>query len=285
VLTGRTGGEDRARLRAMMRSLSNLSLSLGALAAGVAVQIDTSLAYRSTLLLDAATFALAAGVFGFFLPGFNLLPRPVGESPAGVFTDYRYLAVTLINGVMTMHYGVLVVVLPIWIIQYTRAPAWTVSAILVLNTALIVMFQVAASRAVIGLRSASVWFTRSGMIFFVTCAAFATTSHLSAWWATIAFLATVAVYTLGELWHAAASFEFSYGLAPDHALGRYQGVFGTGVGAGNALAPAVLLALCPIAGGAGWILAGTIFAAAGTAVRFLPLPLAEGAGQPLRGAA
>ncbi|MBT0773590.1 MFS transporter [Kineosporia sp. J2-2] len=274
VLTGRIGGQDRARLRAMIRSATNLSVSLGALAAGVAVQFDTSAAYRSTLLLDALTFALAACVFGLFLPRFAPVPPAPGGGPSGNFPDVRYLAVTAVNGVMTMHYGVLATVLPIWVVQYTRAPAWVVSGLLVLNTVMIVMLQVAASRAATGLAGARRWFARSGAVFLITCSAFALTAHLSAWWATVALLVTTAVYTLGELWHAAASFEFSYELAPDHAIGRYQGVFGTGVGAGNALAPVVLLTLCPLAGGAGWVLAGLIFAVAGVAIRLVPVPSA-----------
>jgi dipeptide/tripeptide permease len=53
-------------------------------------------------------------------------------------------------------------------------------------------------------------------------------------------LAGIVVYTLGELWHAAASMEYQFGLAPAEAQGQYSGVFGLGQGLAQALAPAIV---------------------------------------------
>ncbi|MEU0007322.1 hypothetical protein ABZ079_24350 [Streptomyces sp. NPDC006314] len=47
----------------------------------------------------------------------------------------------------------------------------------------------------------------------------------------------------GELWHAAAGFEVSFALAPDHATGQYLGVFGLGAGLAEAFGPGLLIAL------------------------------------------
>jgi hypothetical protein len=54
-------------------------------------------------------------------------------------------------------------------------------------------------------------------------------------------LVGIAVYRLGELWHAAASMEYQFGLAPAQAQGQYSGVFGLGQGLAQAISPAIVV--------------------------------------------
>jgi hypothetical protein len=84
--------------------------------------------------------------------------------------------------------------------------------------------------------------------------------------AAIALLAGgISVYSFGELWHAAASMEWSFGLAPPHAQGQFAGVFGLGGGVAEAAAPAVLSVLGLGLGQVGWLLLGVGFLAVGSA--------------------
>ncbi|WP_405582909.1 MDR family MFS transporter [Streptomyces sp. NBC_01190] len=55
--------------------------------------------------------------------------------------------------------------------------------------------------------------------------------------ATLVYAATVVVWTVGETVYAPASAAVVAELAPDHARGRYQGVFGFGTSAATCLAP------------------------------------------------
>ncbi|MGW5385103.1 hypothetical protein [Nocardia sp. NPDC003963] len=73
----------------------------------------------------------------------------------------------------------------------------------------------------------------------------------------------VIVRTLGETGQAADGFELGFELAPDHAQGRYQGIFGMGTGLCVAAAPALLGVLRIDWGRPGWILLGGILLAAG----------------------
>lgn len=71
------------------------------------------------------------------------------------------------------------------------------------------------------------------------------------------------VHTLGELLHAAGSFELRYSLAPADAQGQYTGVFLLGSGLASVAAPSVLAWLCLDEGAPGWILLGLVFLTAG----------------------
>jgi dipeptide/tripeptide permease len=79
-------------------------------------------------------------------------------------------------------------------------------------------------------------------------------------------LVAIAIYTLGELWHAAASMEYSFGLAAPHAQGQYSGVFGLGGGVAEAVAPAVL-GLAVTYGLPAWLMIAAGFLVIGAASR------------------
>lgn len=93
----------------------------------------------------------------------------------------------------------------------------------------------------------------------------------------------------GELSQAAASFLLGFELAPDHATGQYQGLYGMGFALSALLAPTVM-ALLPLRMGLpGWWILGAILLAAalalGPAVRWaertrsrydVPVPAARG---------
>lgn len=49
---------------------------------------------------------------------------------------------------MSLHFTVPTFLLPLWIAEHTSAPRWTISAMLVLNTVLVVVLQVRFSRNV-----------------------------------------------------------------------------------------------------------------------------------------
>ncbi|MBU2667111.1 hypothetical protein KOI35_26745 [Actinoplanes bogorensis] len=73
----------------------------------------------------------------------------------------------------------------------------------------------------------------------------------------------IVIHAVGELWHAAAGFEVSFALAPEHATGQYLGVFGLGAGLVEAAGPGLLIWLCIEWGRPGWYVAGAMFAVTG----------------------
>jgi dipeptide/tripeptide permease len=76
----------------------------------------------------------------------------------------------------------------------------------------------------------------------------------------------VVALTVAELWYSAASFELSFGLAPEHAQGQYSGLFAIGQGMSNAIGPPVLGVVCVGWGEPGWLAMGAVFLAAGQLV-------------------
>ncbi|GAA3293173.1 hypothetical protein GCM10020218_069580 [Dactylosporangium vinaceum] len=107
---------------------------------------------------------------------------------------------------------------------------------------------------------------RPALAFLAACCLVSGTTGVPAWAAATLLITAVIVHTTGELWHAAAGFEVSFALAPEHATGQYLGVFGLGAGLAEAFGPALLIGLCIEWGRPGWYVTGAMFAVTGAAV-------------------
>ncbi|MEV2218642.1 MFS transporter [Nocardia vinacea] len=263
ALIARVGGPERARLRGYLRSVTNIGVALGAAGAGLAIRSDTRTAYLALILVDAASFLLTALIIAR-IPRQSSLPRiDRDHSMRPGRLDLPFLAVTTVYGVLSLQYAVLTVALPLWIVTHTAAPAWLVSPLLLTNTVLVVGLQVRAGRRVDSIADA-IAITRQGAVLLALgCLLFCVSGAVSPVFAALALTLAVTVHTLGEIGQAAGEFEVSFALAPDHAQGRYQGIFGMGTGVFIAAAPALLSVICIDWGRAGWILLGGILLTAG----------------------
>lgn len=260
-LIQRYGGGRPAEFRAYLRSAANIGISLGALLAGWAVQTDTRAAYL-LLILGSALSWTSGAVLVLFLPAVPPVRTVPGPRWAAL-RDGPYLVLTLLDGVLAMQYRVLTAAVPLWLVERTATPRWSVSAVMVVNTALVVLLQVRASRAVDNPRAGGTAFRRAGLAFLTACVLFSLLAGLPTWAALTLLLAAAVIHTVGELWHAAGGFELSFALAPPHAVGQYQGLFAMGSGLGAAIGPVVLITLCVEWGAPGWWLVGTVFALTG----------------------
>ncbi|WP_406633364.1 hypothetical protein [Amycolatopsis sp. WGS_07] len=180
--------------------------------------------------------------------------------------DKPYLVLTVLDGLMAVQYRVLTVAVPLWLVARTSAPHWTVSAVVLANTAIVVLFQVRASRGVDTPKAGAIAFRRAGLAFLGACLALSLLAEAPAWLVPVLLGAAVVVHTVGEIWQAAGGFELSFALAPEHAVGQYQGLFGMGMGLGTMAGSGLLIALCLGWGVPGWWAAGAMFALAGLAV-------------------
>jgi MFS family permease len=258
------GGERPAEFRGYLRSVTNVGISVGALLAGWGVAVDTRYAYL--LLIGGAAVAYgASAVVVLFLP--DLAPKPSGAGPRWVaLRDRPYLVLTLLDGVMAIQYRVLTAAVPLWLVERTLVPKWSVSVVMLVNTGIVVFFQVRASRGVTTLAGGGRAFRRAGFAFLIAAVAISLMAGAPVWLAMAVLLAAVVVHTVGEIWQAAGGFELSFALAPPHAVGQYQGLFGMGLGLGISLGPALLIALCIEWGAPGWWVVGAIFVLTGLAV-------------------
>ncbi|MFE2346658.1 MFS transporter [Kitasatospora cineracea] len=260
------GGENPTVFRAYLRSSTNLAIALGALIAGIGIQLDSAPAYLCLVGGRAVGFAGSALAL-LRLPRPAPLPVPGGRRRWEALRDRPYLTATVLNSLMSLHYAVPTFLLPLWVVDHTAAPRWMVSGALLLNTVLVIGLQVRVSRGVDDTGAAGTRMRYAGAAVLAGLVMMAGASGRSAWVAVALLLAAVAVYTFGELWHAAASMEYSFGLAAPHAQGEYSGVFGLGAGVAEALAPAVLGALALTWGPPGFLALGLGFLAVGAGCR------------------
>ncbi|MEU0519517.1 MFS transporter [Streptosporangium sp. NPDC006007] len=255
-------GNDPAGFRAYLRAATNLAVALGALAAGVAIQFDTAPAYLTLVVGRALSFAGCAMVLRR-LPRPAPVPTPPLNGRWEALRDRPYLAATILNGLMSLHFAVPTFLLPLWIVDHTEAPRWLVSGVLILNTVLVITLQVVVSRNVNDSESAGRRMRWAGIAIAAGLGLMLAAKEPSTWVSAALLLTATAVYTLGELWHSAAAMEYSFGLAAPHAQGQYSGIFGLGGGVAEALAPVVLGALALGLGPPGWILLSAVFLAVG----------------------
>lgn len=257
----RLGGGRPQELRAYLRSVTNLGIALGAVGAGVAVEVNSALAYKILIAGNGISFAMSAAIV-WFLPGIRSEPAVSGPRWVAL-RDYPYIALTLLDGVLAIQGQVQTVAIPLWLTSFTRAPRWILAASVVINTVIVVVLQVRASKKIASAHEGGHAMRRAGFTLLISCIIISVTGHLAAVGAAALILVAVIIQTVGELWYAAGGFELSFGLAPEHAQGQYLGVYGMGAGLANSFGPALLTALCIGWGIAGWVTVGILFAAAG----------------------
>jgi MFS family permease len=259
--------ERRTRIRAHLQSAGNAGLAVGAGLGGLALSADTASAYLTVFVLDAAAFAVTAALL-HKLPAAPRTASPrTGAPKSAVLRDRPYALVTLLNAILLLRMPLLSVAIPLWIVEHTAAPGWTVSALFVLNTVVVVVLQVRVAGRLTTLGSAARMVRRSGVVLLASCVAFALSALGTS--PAVAFAVLVAgalVQVLGEMLQSAGSWEIGFALAPADKQGEYQGFFGTGTSVARAVGP-VLLSTVVVGGGfAGWLVLGAVFAAAGWAM-------------------
>lgn len=161
--------------------------------------------------------------------------------------DRPYALLALLNALMLLRMPLLSLALPLWIVERTAAPGWTVSALFVLNTGVVMLFQVRAARSVTDLATAARAVRWSGAVMCAACAVFALSGALpgsgdgagaGAAGAAVAVLVLGAVLqVLAEMRHSAGAWQIGFALAPADRIGQYQGFYGSGVPVARTLGP------------------------------------------------
>jgi hypothetical protein len=257
--------ERRTPTRAYLRVVTNLGIGAGAAVAALALQADTRTAYLSVIFLNALTFIVAAVLLAR-LPLVATPERAAGSPRLRALTDLPYLTVAVLNAVLTLQFGMLEVGLPLWVAGHTHAPRVMVSVVFLLNTAMIVLLQVRATRRIDSVGAAGLAARRSGLLLGLACLVYASASGTAAWIAAVVVVAGCIVQTFGEMISAAAGWTLSYDLAAPDAPGAYQGVFSGGFAAGQMLAPLVVATTAIHLGRPGWLILAVVFVSAGAAL-------------------
>ncbi|MEU5532979.1 MFS transporter [Streptomyces sp. NPDC020362] len=289
LLAGLVPAGERTGMLARLQSTLNGGLAIGAAAGGLALNAGTAAAYRAVFALDAVCFLVCALIL-LRLPAVAPAVEPAAaveeqrerpavvegrERPAAderreqrfaVLRDRPYALVALLNAVLLLRMPLLSLALPLWITERTEAPAWLASALFVLNTGVVMLFQVRAARAVTGLSTAVRVLRRSGVVMLASCAVFALSAGRSAWPAALLLVAGALLQVVAEMQQSAGSWQLSFDLAPADRMGEYQGFFGTGVTVARTLGPLVVTSLLLGWGTPGWLLLGALMPLAACAM-------------------
>lgn len=270
LIAGLLTGEGRVLARAYLRSVTNVGISIGSVLAGLALASDSRAAYVAVVLGNAVSY-LGTAVLLLRLPRVPPAPVPAEGPTMRALRDRPYLAVTAVNAVLTLHFLVLEIAMPLWVVQRTEAPRWVVAVLFLINTSAVVALQVRLSRGSDDLGVAARLSRRSGALLLVSCALFAAATGRSQAVAVGLLLAAALVHVFGEMWQSAGAWGLGFGLAPDHLQGQYQGVFATGSAVASTIGPALLTTVLIGGGVAGWLSMGLVFLVAGVAM----VPLAQ----------
>ncbi|MFE3764081.1 MFS transporter [Streptomyces sp. NPDC059104] len=267
LLAGLVAPGERTGVLAHLQSTLNAGLALGAALGGLALGAGTERAYLLVFALDALSFLGCAALLAT-LPTVPPVPdRAAGAPRLAVLRDRPYALVTLLNAVLLLRMPLLSLAIPLWIVERTQAPGWLVSALFVLNTVAVMLFQVRAARPVTDLDSATRALRVSGLVMALSCAVFAASALPGAGWAAAALLVVgAALQADGEMRQSAGSWQIGFSLAPAEHMGQYQGFFGTGVPVARTLGPLLLTSLLLLWGIPGWLLLGALLLAASYAM-------------------
>ncbi|MDL2081000.1 MFS transporter [Streptomyces sp. GXMU-J15] len=264
MVAGLIPPEQRVTVRAYLRATSNVSVSVGAALAGLLLTVDSVGAYRLAVVLNASTY-LATGLLTLLLPAVPAQPARPGPALI-VLRDRPYLTFIVLDGLLSMHNLLLDVVLPLWVLHETDAPRWMIAAILLTNTVAVVLLQVRAARGT-DEPPAAARASRSGSLCIAAaCLVFSLTGAASAAVAGALLLLGALAHVLGEIRQSAGSWGLSFGLAPEHAQGQYQGTYAMGADLGKMIAPALLTWLVIEFQGLGWLVMAAGFALVGAAM-------------------
>ncbi|MFD5918889.1 MFS transporter [Kitasatospora sp. NPDC058201] len=277
--------DKRVAGRAYLRVVTNVGLCLGTGVGAVALHLDSRPAYLTAILADAATYLVVSVLFlRLAVPGQGGAgwggagrERPAEEglrTPEGARTRSRnpalrdgpFLVVTALSSVLGLQFAMLEVGVPLWIVQETDAPRITVAGTLIVNTVLVIAFQVRATRGTEDPAAAARVCGRAGLILAASCLVLALAHGAPAPIAAVVLLVGVALQAIGEVLSQAGSWALSYDLAGERAHGAYQGVYNAGNSAALMIGPAVVSTVVIGYGLAGWAALGALLAAAGLAM-------------------
>ena len=260
-------GEARLRVRALQRAVSNVGMSVGTLLAGVALALDTRSAYVAMVLGNALTFVLGA-LFVMKLP--PMPPRRHSDEMNHpnrfvALRDRRFLLATALNGLFSIHFIIQSVGLPLWILEFTNAPRWSVALLLIINTTLIVLFQVRASEGTSDVTVAARAYQRSGFLIALACVFYALAHATPLAFAMATLIVGMLFHTLGELYSSAASWGIAFGMASEQLQGQYQGIYSMGMGLSRVIGPIIVTSTAIAMGRNGWFLLAAFFVLVGSA--------------------
>ncbi|QTJ65305.1 MFS transporter [Rhodococcus sp. ZPP] len=272
VITAVIGGHDRTRTMATIRAIRNVGLTVGFLLAGIVFATGAQAAFTALFVGNGISFLAVAVAVRLVLRRTGTVverrPSRADGDPAAAavrspLRDRWFMVFTVGNGVLALYDTVLIVLLPIWILEYTTVPIVWVPVFMAVNTVLTVVLQVYVARFARGTAAATRLLSATGALMAICCGLLALGHLAAAPTAVVAVLLAVVVLSVAENVHSVAAWELSAELSPQPAVARYLGAFSLGMTGQKVVGPTLLVVALLPTGLIAWpVLAGTFGAAA-----------------------
>ncbi|MFI1660800.1 MFS transporter [Streptomyces sp. NPDC020472] len=269
LYAARVAGPDRVRYQAVNRTTSNIGWTLGGLGAAAALAVGSTTAFQLLLVGDALSYLVMAALTlrcaeppapaASRVAAASTDPAPATK-PSNPWRDRGFLAFTAGEAVFFLHDSILQVALPLWIVHATDAPVGLAPLLMVINSALVVLFQVPLSRFGTTTDTARRLLRPLAGLFAVGTLALAASALGGRVLAITALITAAVVLTFAEMIHTIASWEISVALAPDDAQGAYLGVHGLAQSTQRFAGPLLMTGLVS-AGPLAWPFLGAVLVA------------------------
>ncbi|WP_030869746.1 MFS transporter [Streptomyces sp. NRRL F-2747] len=271
-LIARASNEEAVGALARLRSLRNAGMAAGALPSGAAIAIDEAWAYRAVMVLSAVLFIGCAAVCRTFGDG----GRPAGAAQGGpsrgsVLRDRAFLRITALYGALTMSALILGLGVPLWVVQQTQAPAWTVTLVQVLNTAVVVLLQVRISKGSEDFRTARRMMRRGGLLSALAAGIVPLTTLGGAGTNLALVVAAALLFSLGELYIVSGTTGAALLHIPEGRKTGYLAAFNLGFAVTTVVGPPLITTSVGL-GGWAWLGWAVYFTVAGLVAMRIPRP-------------
>lgn len=278
LAAGAGNRSDAVGALARLRTLRNAGLAAGALPAGWAITVDDRWAFQLVLGLSAALFACCALVCRSLPADAGATPGEDEEGPtdrSGILRNLPFLSVTVLYGALTLSALLLAIGLPLWIVQETEAPGWSVTMCQLLNTVLVVVLQVRISRGSEKHRKARGMMLMGGVLSALAALAVPLSGQVGTYQA-LAIVAVIAtLFTVAELYIVAGSTGAALLHIPEDRRTGYLAALNLGFAVATVVGP-VLISMTVEWGAWAWSGWAVLFLAVGVAALGVPAaPTAE----------
>ncbi|MDV5147323.1 MFS transporter [Streptomyces sp. SBC-4] len=219
-------------------ALNYWALNLGFAIASIGGGAAAFLGYRTLFVVDAVATVLCAVIVFLRLPetrpeaAVDKQGAPVAEAKVSMLTvlrDAPFRTLVLLNLLVCVVFTAPWIGLPLTMAHQGLPPS-SFGMVIAVNGIVIVGFQLLVNKLT-DKRSPVLLLTLSSLLFAVGTGATALAGS------SVAFAATVVVWTVGEMIHVPTNAAATARLAPEHARGRYQGVMGMSWAVAGFVAP------------------------------------------------
>lgn len=263
IVAAQSTPEQRVPARARLHTLLNAGFGLGSVVGAVVLALALSGLFVALFTAGAVTALVCAAMFARLRIGETAFGGRRPQSRRGAIRDRRLVTVTGLAAVMLLTMPILSVLLPLWMVTRTEAPAWVAAVAFGLNTVLVFTVQSRWSARIRTNANAATSALIAGVTIASACAVFAVMPQAGPVLAAILALAGVVVLSVGEVAAGPATWHLALRDTPDDRQGEYQAVFGMSFSLARILGPLAALPLVISLGAVGWlVIAGIVLTAA-----------------------